>query len=97
MGTDGVNGVDFNAISRGDIQATVLTSPSTTTGGVTDYNITRSVGGVFVYETLDGRFGKLRINNFSWWAGGQTIHGIYIPDCTTGGVDYKFVTFDPGP
>jgi len=93
-GKDGDPGVDFNAITRGDIQGKLLTPPDETTG-MTDYNITRVAGGIYVYKTVDGRYGKLRLNNFSWYWGGNTIHGIYLPCVATGGVDYRFVTFQP--
>jgi len=93
-GKDGDPGVDFNAITRGDIQGKLLTPPDPTTG-VTDYLITRVAGGIYVFKTVDGRYGKLRLNNFSWYWGGNTIHGIYLPCVATGGVDYRFVTFQP--
>ncbi|MEJ2690859.1 MAG: hypothetical protein P8130_13105, partial [Deltaproteobacteria bacterium] len=72
-----------------------LTSPDQTTNWVTDYDITRALNTIYVYRTIDGRYGKLRVNNFNWWTGGQTIHGIYISPCRTGGIYYDFVTFAP--
>jgi len=90
-GKDGDPGIDFNAIKRGDIMN--VPSASWSSGGK-DWDITRAVGAIYVYKTPDGKYGKLRINNFSWWTGGQTIHDIYIWPVSTGGIDYKFVTFE---
>ena len=91
LGKQGDAGVDFNSIDRGDIQGLALKP------GLNTQNIGLQENNVFVFRTNDGRYGKLRVNCWSWWQGDHTAHGIRFPIARIGWVDYEFVTFQPAP
>ena len=92
LGKQGDPGVDFNSITRGDIQGMSL-QPAFNT-----QNISMWDNNVFVYHTPDGRYGKLRIRCWSWWTGFYAYHGVHFGySGPIGTVDYEFTTFLPAP